>query len=606
MTQLMNLMVGFSTSICQHIKLWISVLLLLNCIALVSAQTDTDIRVEWAAQYGDGTVVVHVSTPRGTAIDSAQIRTNDANLNLSAPPIAMDTVHWLVLDASQDMVNIGESVQNGLMNLVRSFAGQAFGVITYGNGITVVLPSAAMTTIETALENYDPQDNPTGCVYDALAALANIPHSATKAWRVLLISSSISSQVDCDKRRFEDLGLPIDVLAIGSQDTSALRLLADETQGEFRNSNIYQIQASWNAIDSQWSRPIYRLSSRSGAHINREGDLIVTLTNGQQATINIDVLSFDDILPDGSEYIPPTPIPPTNTPFPTATSIPPTATATDIATNTPIPTATDSIASVPLIAATEVNPSASPVLPTNSPEPAPTLIRVSPQPTLETPAIIPDTNATLVNNVIIIVGGIAVGLVIIFVIYNIVQNSAEEIAAHSKLAQSGIEISSKTPLPPLNANFYDVQTEASAFPQPVVEVKPPTDTDKLDNTEMEDGEGDDGTQVWSIEDLQEAIRMPTVATLMADVDETLYDISGPRTLLGSGTMCQIRFSDFAMIAEEHILFDIDDDNKVTATILTDHTVYINGKRLLHTRQLQSGDEIQLAPDMKMIFNYLED
>ena len=93
---------------------------------------------------------------------------------------------------------------------------------------------------------------------------------------------------------------------------------------------------------------------------------------------------------------------------------------------------------------------------------------------------------------------------------------------------------------------------------------------------------------------------------MAGVDETLFDISGPRTLLGSGAMCQIRFSDFATIAEEHILFDIDDDNKVTATILTDHTVYINGKRLLHTRQLQSGDEIQLAPDMKMIFNYLED
>jgi hypothetical protein len=600
----MNLVVGFSTSICQHIKLWISVLFLLNCIALVSAQTDTDIRVEWAAQYGDGTVIVHVSTPRGIAIESAQIRTDDANLNLSASPIAIDMVHWLVLDASQDMVNTGSSIQNGLLNLVRSFEGQSFGVITYGNGITVVLPSNAMTTVETALENYDPQDNPTGCVYDALAALANIPHPATEAWRVLLISSSISSQTDCDQRRFEDLGLPIDVLAIGSQDNSALRSLAEETQAEFRNSNIYQIQASWNAIDSQWSRPIYRLSSRPGAHINREGDLLVTLTNGQQATVNIEVLTFDDILPDGSEYIAPTSIPPTNTVVPTTTSIPPTA--TDIVTNTPIPIATESIASVPLIAATEVNPSASPVIPMNSPEPVPTQISVSPQPTLEAPAIIPDTNATLVNNVIIIVGGIAVGLVIIFVIYSIVQNSAEEIAAHSKLAQSGIDISSKTPLPPLNANFYDVQTETPVIVQPIAEVKPPTDTDKLDNTEMEDGGAEDGTQVWSIEDLQEAIRMPTVATLMASMDETLYDISGPRTLLGSGVMCQIRFSDFATIAEEHILFDIDDDNKVTATILTDHTVYINGKRLLHTRQLQSGDEIQLAPDMKMIFNYLED
>jgi hypothetical protein len=599
-------MAGFSKRICQRITLLISVILAFNCIALITAQTDTDIRVEWAAQYADGTVVVHISTPRGTEVNSAQIRTEDANVNLSASPVTVESVYWLILDASEGMVNTGSAVQNSLTNLVRSFAGEKFGVITYGNLVTPPQASNNFSVIEEALENYDPQDNPTGCVYDALAALAEMPHIAREAWRVLVISSSMTSQAECENRRLENFGVPVDVLAIGSQDTTELRSLAAETGGEFRSSTIYQIQSSWNAIDSQWSRPIYRLSSRSGVHPNREGDLVLQLSDSEQATLNIELLLIDDILPDGSEYIPPTSIPPTNTPVPTETPIP---TATVIPTHTEVISAvetTPSSAGVPAVVSIQDNPSPESALPTISPEPLVTQPVTIPQ--SETEVNTSDNNTTLINNLIIIVGGVAVGLVIIFVIYTIVQNSAEEIAAHHQLAQSGIEISSRTPLPPLQENFYDVQTEADDIPQPKVEVQPPkTDTDKLDNTEMENPGGDgDGTQVWSIEDLQDAIRMPTVATLMASVDDTLYDISGPRTLLGSGTMCQIQLSSAKTIAEEHLLFDIDDDNKVTATLLTNHEVYINGKRLLHTRQLQSGDEIQLSPDMKMIFNYLED
>lgn len=634
-------------------------LFLLNWILFANAQSNPEMRVEWAAQYADGTVVVQVSIPPDTDVTSAQIETTSGTEQLTIQAMNNQTVYWLVLDTSQEMVNVAPAVQRGLVNLVRFFNTKPFGIIMYDEIVTEQAISRNAVTIEELLDNYDPQffnQSAIGCVYDALTTLADTNNngaSSRTAWRILLVSGDITTQSDCIHEEFEDFGVPIDVLTIGNGDTDALVAIANETNGVYLNSRWQQLQEQLANIENHWSRPIYRLSSSVGVDIDLDGEVLVRLSNDDETTLAIELRAINGFLPDGRVYVSPTPtvtptatntdiptitptatntdtpIPPTLTPTPTNTdtAIPPTHTSTStpthiVPTETVTPTETDTAIPLTVADTAQTEPSETPISQANivATELPVTEISASPSPVEPTPtAIVPSqipvtpqtdvavTNLTTTNNLIIIIGGIAVVLIIIAVIYNLVQNTNQQIATITNPPTDAGDTPIVTPPAILNDNFYEVRDD-EVVPVPKRKVSATqADASALGYTDIDDfDEDDDGTQVWAIEKLQEAIRIPSVAMLVENEDDTPYDITRPSTLLGSGPACQIMLRGDVAIAQEHLLFDIDDDNKVMITVLTDHAVYVNGKRVADTLQLQSGDEIQLSPNIKVTFNYVED
>jgi hypothetical protein len=397
-------------------------------------------------------------------------------------------------------------------------------------------------------------------------------------------------------------------------------------------------------IEARWSRPMYRLSSSAGINLTTNSELLVELNDEEEMTLALSVQVIDDVLPDGSEFVPtatPTPtLTPTDTATPTATDTPitPTDTATAtptvvVPTDTPIPTETDtpvqptetntpippetdtshtptdstSVVSVvngaasivPTIAA---SPSPSPVMPTDTPEPTATDITPTATP-VPPPVSVPSGSTTFTNNLIIIMGGILVVMIVIVVVYNLVQNTHQQIATITQPPKSGKVM----PASNVPDNFYEVSDSEILYPARRPANAASQADDDLDLTGLETiNEEDAGTKVWSISQLQEAIRIPSVGMLVENLDDTPYDVARPSTLLGSGLSCQIVISNDSEISEEHILFEIDDENNVIATILTDNPVYVNGLQVVGTIQMETGDELQLSSKTKVIFNYVED
>ncbi|MDQ7034451.1 MAG: hypothetical protein Q9P01_06330 [Anaerolineae bacterium] len=336
----MDTIIAFNKKYYRRIFRWIPVLFLLNWILFANAQSDSDIRVEWAAQYADDSVVVQISIPPDTDLTSAQIETANGTEQLSIETMNNQTVYWLLLDTSQDMVNIAPAVQRALVNFVRFFNTKPFGIVMYDEIVTEQAISRNAATIETYLDNYDPQffnQSATSCVYDALMTLANTNNngaSSRTGWRILLVSGGMTPQVGCTYEAFEDFGIPIDVLTIGNGDTEALAAIANESNGLFINSRWQDLREQLENIENYWSRPIYRLSSAARVRIDSESNVLLRLSNNDEEILALELREIDGFLSDGSVYLSPTP-----TPTATYTDTP-TATATYTATNTNTPTAT--------------------------------------------------------------------------------------------------------------------------------------------------------------------------------------------------------------------------------------------------------------------------
>ena len=628
----------------RYIVWWIPTLLLLNWLFFVTAQSDNEIEVEYAAQYADGTIVLHVSSPLNTEITTAALQSGDATEPLTIEAMNNQIVYWLIVDASQIMVNTAPAIQEGMTQLVRSLETKPFGVILYNGVVSEPLVSRNPDDLADILDRYDPQyfhQNQPSCVFDALHMLSDNTHTSRTAWRVLLITGDLTIQDDCTQTTIGNFGVPIDVLAIGQGDISQLEAITDATNGELIQTSWRGLRETMKDIAIQWSRPIYRLSSPADIDVNGNSELVLQLNDNEELVLVFDLQMIDGFMPDGAVFVPTdTPSPTftptatlTNTPTATATHTPthtatatetqviptetftPTQTDTDIpATDTDLPTATDTgqptTESAAIVAADLTAASAVPtrlVSPTialsNTPEP--TATDAPPSATPVPPIVLmPTSNTALINNLIIILGGLLLVLIVAFVVFNLVRNNQQQLETITRPPQNGKNVIVTTPN---RANFYEVSDSEIVPPQKSGRQAPIEANTDLDLTGVEDSdENDGGTQIWSISQLQEVIRVPSVGMLVANEDDTPYDITRPSTMLGSSSSCQIMITGDADIAAEHVLFDIDADNHVTATVLTEKPVYVNGQAIVDTVQLESGDELQLSSTTKVIFNYVED
>lgn len=571
----------------------------ISCLLLVStsqAQESPDTRLYWAARFGDASVVLHVSVPQGVVIEQAILTTSSSDVGLTIQPDPLPVIQWLVLDASQNMVNIGPQVQNSLENALSDFTNAATGLIIYHDAGTVYEPTHSQPDIARNLDAYDPQDRPVACVYDALAELAASPYLSDMAARGLLVSAGISDQTECQHTTLTSPGMPIDVLLLLNSDDAALREIAESSGGEFLRAQLPQLQARFDDIRTRWSQPVFRLDSAAGAVDDDRGEVKLSLSDDSEVVFEVAFAVFADLLSDGSPLPTPT-LTSTVTLTPSAT-----ASATITPSRTSSPTSTGIVPSVTFTNTPTIQPT-QPIVPATNLQTSrvqattqPTATRtISPAATLVPPSPIPVVPPKVVdNNVLIIGGGIAAGAVVLLVVVLLLRPSG---LGKPEATVGGSD--STRILPTAHAesdDFYEIAPRPSGTV--IVQEGEELDFAEID-TERE------STEMISLEDVLAAIRPPVVGSLLNETAGQSYEIKRPTTLLGRDPICDIIIQRDRQISRQHVRFNVAENDRATIAILTHNPVLINGIKVEGTVQLKTGDVLQLSTKTRVVFQYIE-
>ena len=123
-------------------------------------------RIDLAAQLPNGEVVVHVR-----ADEPPQTSILDNTIPLIVQPDALPMTYWLVLDASQSMLNIQPVIQQSLLNLADTTPAR-IGMVTYNNTVTFYPPTDQINEISNHIQAYQASAAQDTCLADALSEIA--------------------------------------------------------------------------------------------------------------------------------------------------------------------------------------------------------------------------------------------------------------------------------------------------------------------------------------------------------------------------------------------------------------------------------------------------
>ncbi len=291
--------------------------LLAVCCVVILAQTASS-RVELGTQGADNSIIVHVAVPRGQLIREATLTLDDASITLNPAQEALPVTRWIVLDASDNLINLQIAVQASLQRFLAANEGQT-GLVFYGSDVDILRPTDRQSEIDAFLDDYSATANEPGCVWDALAVIAEAERATDASWRVLLISGPLSSQTTCDRQSTPDVPAPVDVIAISDAAAPELQDLAASQNGALLSANLRTVEARINEIRTLWTRPTYALRGDPGdVAMSSEAryDLSLTFDNDLTATLAVRFAerSTPVIAPDPTDIVLATiPPRPTNT-----------------------------------------------------------------------------------------------------------------------------------------------------------------------------------------------------------------------------------------------------------------------------------------------------
>src|SRR5688500_11706901 len=112
----------------------ISLVLLLLLANTVLAQQGRSTRVELVTRTSEGDVLLHVRVPRGQTIDTAELVQGNNLIVLEAEPVQLPETQWILLDASDEMVNLQSVVQSSVQRFWRGSSAET-GLIFYNSAI---------------------------------------------------------------------------------------------------------------------------------------------------------------------------------------------------------------------------------------------------------------------------------------------------------------------------------------------------------------------------------------------------------------------------------------------------------------------------------------
>ncbi len=309
-------------------------------IMAAGAQTPT-VRIHGAWLAPDNQLSLQVTVPE--AIQSASVTSgaNTQSLTIQASP--PETQTWILLDASETMLNRQIVVQTVLQSFLADNT-TPLTLLTYQR--TIQPATDANLDNLAVLAQYSATAGTPGCLGDALQRISTLYHPPTALWRVLVITGGWTTQTDCENTTLPTMAIPVDVLLVGTPPAPELVALAQDTNGTFLTSDVRQIATHLTEISTLWAQQTVVLT----------GDL---------ANLAPDNLQLKLTLADGTTTQLPLSLRLLPTPTPTLT-LTPTITSTSTLTLTPSYTPTATYTPTPTLTATPSATATPTATPTNT------------------------------------------------------------------------------------------------------------------------------------------------------------------------------------------------------------------------------------------------
>jgi hypothetical protein len=270
----------------------------------VSAQL-TSTWVELATLDG-ANILFHVRVLRGQTIESASVQQGDNVLELETSPVQLPNTQWIVLDASEEMVNLQTTVQGAVQRFLRNNETPT-GLIIYNSSVDTLSPTNRTSQIDSFLLGYTATAGEPACLADALIPITEATRELDHSWRILVITAGdFSGQTNCAIQTIPAMPAPVDVIAITDEENDVLQDLVDTSDGTLSRANLRTVEARITEIRTQWGQPTYALSGvwSDEWNVDEPLELTVTLANGTSETKTIRL----------REYRMPVPIEPTAAP----------------------------------------------------------------------------------------------------------------------------------------------------------------------------------------------------------------------------------------------------------------------------------------------------
>lgn len=263
----------------------------------ISAQLRST-RVELATRDGDE-VLFHVRVLRGQTIESASLIQGDNTLELEAAPVPLANTQWIVLDASEEMVNLQTTVQGAVQRFLRNNETPT-GLIFYNSTVDTLSPTVSTSQIDSFLLGYTATPGEPACLADALTPITEATRQLDHSWRILVITAGdFSGQSNCATQTMPQMPAPVDVIAIADEVDETLQDLVDSTGGTLIRANLRTVEARINEVRTQWGQPTYELRGVWSDDLDESAslDLTVTLANGTAETVPVRLQTYNIPVP---------------------------------------------------------------------------------------------------------------------------------------------------------------------------------------------------------------------------------------------------------------------------------------------------------------------
>lgn len=244
-------------------------------------------------------VLFHMRVLRGQTIETAELTQGDTRQTLETSPVPLTNTQWIVLDASEEMVNLQTTVQSAVQRFLRNNETPT-GLIIYNSRVDILLPTDRTSQIDSFLLGYTATAGEPACLADALTPITEAMRQLDYSWRILVITAGdFSGQSNCDTQTIPEMPAPVDVIAITDEVDDSLQDLVDRSEGSLIRANLRTVEARINEVRTQWGQPTYALR---GAWLedwdsDETLDLTVTLSNGTSETVTVRLQDYHVAVP---------------------------------------------------------------------------------------------------------------------------------------------------------------------------------------------------------------------------------------------------------------------------------------------------------------------
>jgi|GEM_PF-5909631 len=512
------------------ILLLVAMFVVLMATSALQAQSADTTRILRATYYDDNHLMIQVSLADGDSISQASLFTDNQEIELTTGAESAQVEQWFLLDASMTMRDAIPLVKDELQTFVASNPDMILNAGIILPDDTRLEPVGDTDTFSDWLDSYTLSPDTAGCTLDALSDLPDVSDDPTLVRRIVVITAGSDS---CSGD-IPQVDTAIDIVVIGNMENTVYQRLI-ESGGVYYQSSILGLSESFSDLRQLWGGSVVLLSTSLDSDFD-SAELVITLDNGETVSMMVE--------PDGEFRLPPTAVP-TSTP----TEIP---TVMPTQTETPVPTSTvEASEEVTVETASTETPESTEILAVQN--------EATPEPETESE---PPAST---NSQVIIGGGIAAAIVVIFVTIYLLRGRGRGTQPET----------------------FEDDDSTGKFRTVL-----PDDDETPDH---------DRTVIVTEREMEADRRTRKVAELVNVETDTIYDILRPMTTLGRRAGSDILIEGDNQISREHIRFITRDDGTIQAARMTTNPIEVNGEAMDTSQQLSDGDVLALSPTLTLIF-----